>query len=56
MKKKTENKDLISLNSKVFDEVSIEELEERLELTAWICDCSTNGDICPRDCPSVIYE
>ncbi len=48
MKKKTENADLISLNSKIFEEISIEELEERLELTKpWICDC-TEGYGC--DC------
>lgn len=29
------NKDLISLNSKVLNESSIEELEERLELACW---------------------
>ena len=29
------NKDLISLNSKVLNEASIEELEERLELACW---------------------
>ncbi len=57
MEKKNENLDLISLNSKIFDEISIEELEERLELTKpWICNCSEHGNICPGDCPSVIYQ
>jgi len=39
------NKDLISLNSKVLNEASIEELEERLELAAaWVADkCPTHG-------------
>ncbi|WP_456422926.1 hypothetical protein [Lutibacter sp.] len=50
MEKKNENLDLISLNSKIFDEISIEELEERLELTKpWICDCSEHGCSCYQD-------
>ena len=36
------NKDLISLNSKVLNEASIEELEERLELACWMDEyCNT---------------
>ncbi len=49
MKKKS---DLISLNSKIFEEVSIEELEERLELSGgWVgCDCTTQyGCMCYTD-------
>lgn len=44
MKKK---KDLINLNSKIFKETSVEELEERLELSGgWLCDCPGYGG-CP---------
>lgn len=50
MKKKTENTDLISLNSKIFEEIAIEELEERLELVKWLGNqCPTHGDTCPID-------
>ncbi len=45
-----EKKDLISLNSEILDVVSIEELEQRLELSsAWLCsNCSeaTHGFCC----------
>ena len=32
-----DKKDLISLNSKVLESTSIEELEERLEFSSWTC-------------------
>lgn len=44
-----ENEDLINLNSKLLETVSIDELEERLELSApWFCDncCSSYGHGC----------
>ncbi|MFO7800711.1 MAG: hypothetical protein R6V55_00285 [Desulfovermiculus sp.] len=34
---KKDKKDLISLNSKVLESTSIEELEERLEFSSWTC-------------------
>ena len=42
MKKEKANADLINLNSKIFEEISIEELEERLELVVWLGDDGCN--------------
>jgi hypothetical protein len=55
------NNDLISLNSQILNEISVEELEERLEMGSWGCcdcgplygcgDCYTNWDACPNHQP-----
>jgi hypothetical protein len=51
------NNDLINLNSQILNELSVEELEERLEMGRWGCcdcgpqygcgDCYSNFAACP---------
>lgn len=47
--KNTNTVELKPLNEKLYDEFSLQELEQRLETAAWIDICGVHGDECGVD-------